>query len=68
MVHRFFSALRRLAHACSDFGSYFMNLQRRGCNSCLRNCYEGGPNMDEARQDYLGMIHYRHDSPYIGHE
>ena len=51
---RFSSILRSLAHACSGFGAYFTNLQRRCFESGGGDC-EGGPTIDEARKDYSVM-------------
>ena len=59
LIQRVSSALRSLAHTCSGFGSYFMQLQSR----CLKHggC-EGSPTVDEARRDYSRIPTYAQDS------
>ena len=56
MIRRFFSALGSLAHACSEFGNYFMSFQHRCFKSGLSGDCEGNPTLREAQQDYREML------------
>ena len=56
MIRRYTSPLRSLAHACSDFGQYMMNLQSRCLGRHSNGGCEGGPTMDDAQRDCRTMI------------
>ena len=56
MIHTFTSTLHSLAHTCSGFGSYMMNLQSRCLKRMGNGGCEGGPTVDEAQRDYLRML------------
>ena len=57
MIHKFTSPLRSLAHLCSDFGSYMVNLQRRCLKRGANGGCEGGPSADDAQRGYRTMLH-----------
>ena len=66
MIRRLSSTLYSLGRACSDFGSYFMSIQRRCFKTGLREDCEGGPSTDEARNDHLAMRRTRGSDYYAG--
>ena len=55
-MNRFFATLGRLAHVCSEFGDYFMSIQRRCYKSGRSGDCEGIPTVEEARRDYREML------------
>ena len=59
MTRRFTSALRSLAHTCSGFGHYMMNLQSRCLDRKANGDCDGGPTADEARRDFRRMLDVR---------
>ena len=59
------STLGRLAHACSEFGDYFMSFQRRCFKSGRSSDCEGNPTLREAQRDYREMLRSQ-NSHYIG--
>ncbi len=59
MTRKFASALGRIAHACSDFGHYFANVQSGNCHDCPDCRCEDGPTLREAQKDYREMLHFQ---------
>ena len=53
MISKFVSTLGRIGHTCSEFGNYFMSIQRR-CFDC-----EGNPTPEDAQKDFRAMMHSR---------
>ena len=56
MISKFLNTLGRLAHACSEFGNYFMSFQRRCLKTGLSGDCEGNPTLREAQQDYRELL------------
>ena len=59
MIRRTFSALSSIVHMCSEFGNYFMGLQRRCFKFGRSSDCEGIPTPDEAQKDYQEMTRAR---------
>ena len=64
MISRFFRTLGSLAHACSEFGDYFMSFQRKCHKFGRRGDCEGNPPLEQARRDYREMLR-SNKSPYM---
>jgi len=65
MISKFFSTLGRIGHACSEFGNYFMSIQRDCFKSGRSNDCEGNPTLADAQRDFQEMIRPK-DSFFIG--
>ena len=48
--------VRRIGHSCSEFGHYFMSIQRSNCQGCPDCSCEDGPSIEEAQRDYREML------------
>ena len=46
----------RIAHNCSEFGRYFMNVQSSNCSGCPNCRCEEGPSVEEAKIDYQAIL------------
>ncbi len=56
MTHQFSRSLNWLIDSCTDFGMYLATMQRQcSVRNRVGGC-EGGPTVDEAREDYRRMI------------
>ncbi len=64
MIRRIFSTLGSLAHACSEFGNYFMSFQSRCFKTGRSGDCEGNPTLEEARRDYREMLRTQ-KSPFM---
>ncbi len=62
MVGKKFSPLGRIAHTCSEFGSYFANIQGDCAKSGKTNDCEGNPTPEDARKDFQNMLRTRHSN------
>ena len=60
MLHGFRRSFGTIAHACSDFGHYFMKLQHPCFESGKGNDCEGAPGIQEAQRDYRAMMRARY--------
>ena len=56
MLNNLSRGVRSLGHTCTGLGAYMMGLQGRCTKTGRRADCEGGPNLDEARRDYRGML------------
>lgn len=50
---------RQVGHNCSDFGHYFMGIQRSNCTGCPDCQCEEGPSIEEAKNEYRRILHSR---------
>ena len=57
MINRVSNALASIGHRCSEFASYFGDVQRSRCRVSARCA--GGPSLEEAAGDYRAMVHTR---------
>ncbi len=51
--------VRGIAHSCSEFGHYFMNVQINNCRGCPDCRCEEGPSVEEAQKDYRAMLRFQ---------
>ena len=56
MIGKFFTTLSRIGHACSEFGNYFMSIQRNCLKSGGSNGCEGSATLEDAKRDFRGMM------------
>lgn len=48
--------VRGIAHSCSGFGHYLMNVQSSNCRRCPDCQCEEGPSVEEAQTDYRAIL------------
>ena len=56
MMNSLFRVVKRVAHACSDFGTYYMTMQRRCLKSGVASDCDGMPSAQEAQRDYRAAM------------
>ncbi len=72
MIANTFSRIaRRIGHSCSEFGHYFMSIQRSNCKGCPDCRCEEGPSIEEAQKEYRRILRSRnsaalHGGPLLG--
>ena len=54
--HAFSRIVGRIAHSCSGFGRYFINVQSSNCSGCPDCRCEEGPSLEEALKDYRQLL------------